>query len=74
MGAQTREYAEKKLKSKVYMQLFHYKSYKIEQRHRKIHAQAFHQHNLMLKGVQALSRHYIRSVQLREAVSLMQNA
>lgn len=62
MGAQTRDYAEKKLKSKVYMQLFHYKSQRIEQRHKKIHAQAFHDHNLLLKGVRALSRNYIRSV------------
>ena len=51
MGAQTKDNSEKKLKSKVFMQLFDYKAYKIEQRHKKIHAQAFNRHNLMLKGV-----------------------
>ena len=36
--AQTKAYAEKKLKVKIYMQLFDYKEERINQRHRKIHA------------------------------------
>ena len=56
------------------MQLYNYKEERINQRHRTIHAQAFHEHSLLLKATRSLSKHYIRSVQLREAGQLMHGA